>query len=155
MKSKNSASIKKLKLFARNAGLSMRSAGKKHFNNHAPGAVAYYNHAFKIIRFCDEYITSHDELMYTLAHEMGHALDFSRAGKKECKLFCKALQYSNYMLDNNIHIPIILRDFLILREHRASDIGEKILKHLNIKLDSRNMKRWRNESIRSYKKILS
>lgn len=144
-------SIKKLRKFAKKIGVSIRFTSAS--QNKLPDYVAYFDPYTKRIMIQNKLKKNMPKLIYVMAHEIGHAIDFSNMNKKDRYFNDKACQLFHIAKYYGYKIPKELSNVIIEREHEANKNGEKLITELAIPLQNRTIRRYRNAVIDGYKHL--
>lgn len=126
------------------------------FRLNSPGTVASYHPPTRTVSILKKKWGKRD-LVYTLAHELGHAGDFDRKPKKKLGFHSKALTLFHLYANGEIKIhPKFKPDFrkyILGLETAAFDEGDRILKVLGIRLPQVWTQEQRTGTLRAYRSI--
>jgi hypothetical protein len=154
-----SKDFRKLRSFANEYNFSVRFIGKKSLSKDITGAIGLYRVTTRTIWLSRTISNRPHILLYTLAHELGHALHFDLMSKKELKtrLACSGLfnawtRGEVILSKSNISY---LCQAVMSGEEIACDYGDIIIRDLGLKLPQRTMERERNNGLQAYEDLFS
>jgi len=155
-----SGDLKKLKDYARSKKVKVR------FRSKFPLGGIFLNGTYNIpnrtVTLSSDFKKKkcrHHRLIYTLAHELGHAADFDKMGKRVHYRTVQSVGVFVMWCMGEIYIPKkylrILRRIIVDMEERAYDEGEKILRRLKIEVPAKWAALNRKRSVGSYRRAFS
>lgn len=137
----------------------VRFVSRKWMNAHCSRyTLAFYHPPTRRIRIVSSLKKKPHELIYTLAHELGHAVDFDGMNKKEYKFTCKATALSNLVASGDVlvkksQLPHI-RDFVLDGEKVAFENGDDILRILEIPI-TKSLRTLKKDTMSAYRRLYS
>lgn len=155
---KRSRELERLIRYARRHGVGVRFVKHEKMSEHSPGAVAYYSIDDRKI-FISKIITGKWDQLYTLAHEIGHAIDFDGMTQKEFRFNRKAVGAANYVMKYRPRIARkyrkALKTIVLQNEIYAFENGEEVLSLLNIRIPKKWMEANKQDTLRAYRALFS
>jgi hypothetical protein len=155
---KRSRDFQRLVRYARRHGVGVRFVDHEKMGDHAPGAVAYYAIDQRKI-FLSKALRTNFDCIYTLAHEIGHAMDFDGMTKKQFRFNRKAVGAANYVINFRPRIAkkyrLALKQIVLQNEIYAFENGEEVLSLLKIKLPKKKMESDKQDTLRAYRRLFS
>lgn len=146
------AAVKKLRQYAKKKGVRVR------FNRRVPLYAAGSYRAVRNVIYLSPKLKG-PALVCTLAHELGHALDFLSMKKRIWRMNVMVSGAFNFWYAGRFYIPKknvrTMRDLIISREELAWDMGEDVLDELGIDVDRKFLKKQRREAVRTYRQLFS
>lgn len=141
---------------ARQMGVRVIFRSWQRFRLNSPGTVACYHPPTRTVSILKKKWKKQD-LVYTLAHELGHAADFDKKPKKKLPLHGKALtlfhMYANGEIKLHPKYKPDFRNYILGLETAAFDEGDMILEELGIRLPIGWMQGQRVGTLRAYRSI--
>lgn len=148
--------FRSLKCRARQLGVRVTFRSRERFKLNSPGTVASYHPPTRTISILRKKWGKRD-LVYTLAHELGHVIDFDKQPKKKLPLHGKALTLFHMYANNEVMLhpkhKSAFRQYILGLETAAFDEGDKVLEELGIRLPSGWMQGQRSGTLRAYRSI--
>lgn len=149
--------LKKFRKYAKDNELTLRIVSRESISKKIDYAIAYYEYDSRKICLSKTLVDTKniDELIYTLAHEFGHAADFDNLTKTQLARMINATKLFQFARQFDCAAPKYLKDMIILREKQANAYGRTILKELCIDIKKSVLNYYDKESIRSYRDLIS
>ena len=143
---------------AKEMGLTVEFVTKREMDEavkHVTADACYSHVTGKILMRKSLTRTSRTQLLYTLAHEIGHAIDHIR-NRRHHVLYSEAMYlYSSYRyagIDVE-NIPSLIGSVIVTLEENAYDRADELLSELGIELDQKEVKRLKETSLGHYVRI--
>lgn len=145
-----------LRRHARRIGVRVVFRSRSRFKLNSPGTVACYHPPSRTVSILKKKWKKRD-LVYTLAHELGHAADFDRKPKKKFPAHGKAMtlfhMYANGEIRLHPKFKPDFRKYILGLETAAFDEGDRILRVLGIRLPPTWTQGQRADTLRAYRSI--
>ena len=127
----------RLRRRANKLGVRVQFKSRKHFRLNSPGTVASYHPPTRVISILKKKWSKRD-LIYTLAHELGHVMDFDKIPKKKHRFHSLALTLFHLYARGEVrlhpkHKPDF-RKYILGLETAAFDEGDCLVYELRIPL---------------------
>lgn len=145
-----------LRRHARRSGVRVVFRSRERFKLNSPGTVASYHPPTRTVSILKKKWGKRD-LVYTLAHELGHAEDFDMNYRTTPKILSSAMTLFHMYANGEIklhpkHKPGF-RKFILGLEIAAFDRGDKILEELGICLPLAWTQNQRSDTLGAYRSI--
>lgn len=159
MKRKSERDFLKLRELARKMDIRVRFVSRKWMTRRiARYTLAAYHPPTRRIMIVSSMKRRPRELVYTLAHEMGHAVDFDGMTAREFKQNGKATVLSNMVSSGQIEIPKHqlkhIRDFVLEGERVAFENGEELMEQLDISVTAQHCQ-LKKDTMKAYRRLFS
>ena len=145
-----------LRSHARGMGVRVVFRSRERFKLNSPGTVACYHPPSRTISILKKKWAKRD-LVYTLAHELGHVADIDRKPRKSLPVLGKAMtlfhMYANGEIRLHPKYKPDFRNFILGMEKAAFDEGDRILRVLGIRLPPAWTQGQRLDTLRAYRSI--
>lgn len=146
-------SVKVLRKFCKENNIKIRIVNNSSYAKRR-NIVAYFRPSKRMIMLFKNQCKSIDHMLYALAHEVGHSIDFDSYNKKDKRNYQKLVDLSTYFLSSGLKIPKLIKKFIFDIEKIACTNGEKIIEKYNIGVSKEYQKKFRDELLLSYRIIL-
>ena len=125
--------ITKLRRFAKKIGVQLRIF-EHNKSLHKQGYLASYNVYTRVILVDKKAFSSNEKLIYTIAHELGHAVDLDKEPPECLKALSDGLIKYAEMSNAGVRVPKPVQEFVLDRERRAFLEGDSILEQIDVQL---------------------
>lgn len=125
--------VANLRKFAKSIGVQIRL-----FDNnktmYKQGYKACYNIQTRVVLLNKKSCSSKEEIVYTIAHELGHAIDLDKETPAGLEALKTGWERYTQIANSGKRVPRPVQDFVLEREHAAFAEGNKVLLQLGINL---------------------